>query len=192
MPKLTNAGPSNLNTDGVVLRASPRTYWQFVKSRSPRVFVVSLPLLAGAILTSVSALLYSRLHPDYAVTLLGLSVGGGVAIGIAAFVYQHVYASTACIQLDSNQLVRTAWFARRRSYLVKDIGSVRRRSIELRGMLDPGFLVENKQGRPLFWLLASRWDRTSVERLWRDMGLTVSGSWEDRVDYYSYSDIPRW
>jgi hypothetical protein len=140
----------------------------------------------------VSALFYSRLHPNFAVTLLGLSVGGGVAIGIAAFVYQYVYTSTACIQLDSNHLVRTAWFARRRSYLVKDIGSVRRRSIEVRGMLQPGFLVENKQGRPLFWVLASRWDRSSVERLWRDMGLSVSGSWEDMVDYYSFAGVPRW
>ena len=192
MPKLTKAGPSNLNSGGVVLRASPRTYWQFVKSRTPYTLTLGLPLVAGALLASISALLYSRSHPDFAITLLGLAVGGGIAIGLGMFVYVHIYVSTARIQLISNHLVRTAWLARRRSYSVEDMGRVSRRSIELMGMLDPAFLVENTQGRPLFWLLASRWDRSSVERLWREIGLTVSGSWEDKVDYYSYSDVPRW
>ena len=184
--------PIQFNGDDMVLKASARTYWQSVKSRTPHVFTVALPILAGAILTSVSALLYSRSHSDYAITLLGLSVGGGVVIGIGMFVYQHVYSSTARITLDSSQLVRTGWFARRRSYSVKDIGKVTRRSIELMGLLTPGFLVESTQGRPLFWVLASRWDRSDVERLWRAMGLTPSGSWDDKVDYYSYSDVPRW
>lgn len=192
MPKLTKGRTANLNGEGIVLRASPRTYWQFVKSRTPYTLSLGLPLVAGALLASISALLYSRSHPDYAITLLGVAVGGGIAIGIGMLVYQHIYASTARIQLISNHLVRTAWLARRRSYPVKGIGRVSRRSIELMGMRQPGFLVESAKGRPLFWLLTSRWESAKAEQLWREIGLIADGSWDDTVDYYSYSDVPRW
>jgi hypothetical protein len=190
--KLTNTEPLRLNRNGITLHASPSTYWRFVRARTPHAFTVGLPIVAGTLFTSIAALFYSRLHPDDVITLLGLSVGGGIAIVIAMLVYLQVYLLTARIQVDSSQLVRTAWFSRPRAYLIKDISRVSKRSIELMGMRQPGFLVENAQGLPLFWLLASRWDNSEVDRLWGKIGVIPTGSWSDKVDYYAYSDVPRW
>jgi hypothetical protein len=122
-------------------------------------------------------------------------VGGtGIAfVIIAAMVaYQEAYLLTARLCVDSGRLVRTAWFNKRQECRVEDIGQVRRRSIAYLGAVQPAYLVEDKRGRPAFWLLANRWDESAIDALWQRIGTALTGSWDDSEDYEQHSDLPRW
>jgi len=59
-------------------------------------------------------------------------------------------------------------------------------------MVQPAYLVEDQRGRPIFWLLANRWDEKELESLWQRIGVGPNGSWDDREDYEQHSDLPRW
>jgi hypothetical protein len=175
-----------------VIKASPAGYWHNVKSRASRLLVVGLPLLVAALFLALSGLFFGHSHPDSSLMTIGAVLAASVVVLIAAVAYVQTYVLTARITLKSGRLVRTAWLTRHSAIDVNRIGSVRRRSITYLGMSQPAYFVEDKRGRPILCVLASRWDPPALEAMWNTLGLGPTGTWTDSQDYDRVADLPRW
>jgi hypothetical protein len=119
---------------------------------------------------------------------LGL-IAGLVFLGVwlsSYAIYITAYMLGTRISVTAGGVLVTHWFRSTATVPRGEIARVVRCSLTDEGVGHPTVFAFSSAGKCVISLRAERWDRSDLERIWRRIGITPEGSWDDQV-----SDIGR-
>jgi hypothetical protein len=168
--------------DMPVLRPSFRHFLLAMRTR--------IKALAGLIL-STSALVFamyvwstalqrgasSTLFPLFVSSLVLLIALGAASIHFVYFLHARIVARPGSL--------RKYGFVGSREYAIQDVGRVLRLSVTSIGPPGRIAIVLTPAGKSLFVMWMAYWDDDEFDSFWQSLGITVTGSYQDRMPYGS-------
>jgi hypothetical protein len=96
-------------------------------------------------------------------------------------IYITAYMLGTRITVTADGVLVTHWFRSTATVPRGEIARVVRCSLTDEGVARPTVFAFSPAGKCVISLRAERWNRSDLERIWRHLGITPEGSWDDQV-----------